>query len=257
MKSAMSVWASAAVVGVAPAPAMAVYTGLTAQLHTTVSIGGQDHSVFRIYANFDDPGDRLVAVFGSPSLGSMTLQSRNGSDTDFGNPFYNNPTGGGGITAPSEEQIAIDPDRRWDTFATIGLSTVDQSPVGDFTSLTPGFQGVVGTEYVVTNGAWYSLPTFDDDGDTGTPEVPPPQTLAGWTGDGDDALRVMLLQLTVVAGDNVRGTINIDYFPPLGTGGGTIVVHQPFQTFNTFIPAPSSVALLLVAAAGRSRRRAC
>jgi MYXO-CTERM domain-containing protein len=239
-----------------PSPVQAAYTGLTVQLQTVVTIDGSPYDVYRIYANFDDPNDRLVGAFGSPNVGFMTLQSRNASDTGPGSAFYRNVLGGN--TAPSEAQIGVDPNLRWHSFGTIGVSTSDQAaPFSDFTFLTPGFPPITGNSYTTNNAGWFAIPTFDDDGNSSTPQVPPPQTLAGWLGDGDPLLRVMLLQLTVAHGDNVRGTINIDIFPPLGQGPGQIVQHQPFQTFNSFAsPAPGALALLgLGALFGRPRRR--
>lgn len=237
----------------AASPAQAAYTGLSVQLHTSVTIGGQGYDVYRVYANFSDPGDRLVGVFGSPSLGATTIQTRNAGDTALGNVLYNTP---GGVTAPSQSAIDASPERQWDTFATIGLSIVDQSPYGDFTFVTPGFVGIAGNNYTITNGGWFSIPTFDHDNNPSTPQIPPPQTLAGWTGDGDLPLRVMLMQLTVQAGENVRGTINIDIYPPMGGGGGQTVVHQPFQTFNSYTaPGPSVLALLGAAGFVRRGRR--
>jgi len=251
----LTTWIGAVTASAAFAPsAWAVYTGISAHLHTTVPIGGQSYDVYRLYANFDDPGDRLVAVFGSPMLGPMTLQTRNSNDTALGSAFYNSPLDR--ITAPSAAVIGLDPNEQWDTFVTIGVSVTDQSPYGDMTYLTPGFTGISGTSTTYTNGGWYTVPTFDHDTNPSTPDIPPPQTLAGWTGDGDSALRVLIMQLTVRAGENIRGTINIDLFPPMGQGGGFPVIHQPFQTFNTYVaPGPSVLALLAVACVRGQRRR--
>ena len=234
--------------------ASADFQNVSIEQHTTVSIGGSDYDVFRVYANFSDPNDRLVAIFGSPTLGSLTIESRNSDDTGVGGAVYNAP--GMGNLAPTEDQIATNPDREWDTFGTIGLSVWEQSPYGNMAAITPQFPNLEGTTYTMSNGAWYIVPTFDHDNNAGTPQIPPPQTQAGWTGDGDVALRVLALQLTVPAGGNVRGIINIDWFPPPGQGQGEAVVHQPFQTFNSFtVPGPGSLTLLGLAALLRRRRR--
>src|SRR5262245_38356197 len=69
------------------APAVADYNGLTIQKHITVDVNGSMYDVWRLYANFTDPGDRLVTGFGRPTMGAITLQTRNFNDTAFGNPF--------------------------------------------------------------------------------------------------------------------------------------------------------------------------
>jgi hypothetical protein len=225
-------------------PIWATYQGLSIEQHTTTMIGGNPYDVYRVYANFSDANDRLVVGFGSPSMGAMTVQTRNEDDSDFGDALFNTP---GGVTAPSQLEIDANPAAQWDTFASIGVSIADQAPDGDLTSLTPGFGQIQGNNWSQNNAAWYVLPTIDHDNNPGTPEVPPPQTLASFAGDGNAALRVLMLQLTVVSGQNVRGTLNLGWFPPLGGGGGQIVIDEPFETFNSFtIPGPGAIALLVI-----------
>src|SRR5205814_1735678 len=78
--------------------ASASYLGLsvTSQEQT---VGGVSRNVFRVYANFSDPNDYLVEVFGSPALGNLVIHSRNLSDTGPGSNFVN--VAGAGDTAPS------------------------------------------------------------------------------------------------------------------------------------------------------------
>ena len=251
MRTIARVLAVSAAVAVSPS-VRAAYTGLTIELHTSVVIGGENYNVYRLYANFSDPGDRLVIGFGSPTYGTMTVQSRNSNDTDFGNPFFNVP---GHTTAPWQDDIDANPDLEWDTFVTIGTPKGNLPFDGDHTLLTPGFTPISGTNWSINNAGWFLTPTYDDDGNPNTPEVPPEQSVAGWTGDGDLLNRVMMMQLTVKAGDNVRGTLNLDWFPPVGQG--EIVVNPSVQTFNSFIPGPSALGLLgIVALVARVRRRA-
>jgi hypothetical protein len=232
--------------------ALAVYTGLTIENHATVSIGSESYNVWRLYANFSDPGDRLVVGFGSPTYGTMTVQSRNFNDSDFGSPFFNIP---GGTTAPSQATIDANPDAEWDTFVTIGTPIAELPFDGDHTSLTPGFTPITGTNWSINNAGWYLTPTYDHDSNAGTPPIPPEQSVASWAGDGDLANRVLMMQVTVKADENVRGTLNLSWFPPIGQG--EIVTNQAVQTFNSFIPGPSALGLLgVVALAGRWRRRA-
>src|SRR5262245_35937657 len=69
--------------------ANAVYLGMSVQKYTVVNIGGINHDVWRVYVNFSNPGDQLIAVAGSPNLGPLTIESRNGTDTGPGSAFYN------------------------------------------------------------------------------------------------------------------------------------------------------------------------
>ena len=231
--------------------AQAAYTGLSAELHTTVTIDGVARSVYRVYANFTDSGDRLYSVYGSPTIGAMTIQSYD-QFGGAGSAFYDVA---GNNKAPTQSQINAIPSIQWDTFVTIGVSVADQAPFGDETTFTPGFVGITGNSYSNSNGGWYLTPTIDHDNNPGTPEIVSPQSEAGFAGDGDLANRVMLLQLTVNAGDHVAGTVNLVAFNNTALAGGTIgsqIIAQ--QSFNT-IPGAGALALLGVAGAFGSRRR--
>jgi hypothetical protein len=199
------------------APAFADYDGLTIEMHTSVDVNGSMYDVWRLYANFTNPGDRLVTGFGSPTLGAITLQTRNSNDTDFGNPFLR---------------------------------------VGDMTMLTPCFVPIEGVNWSQSNQAWFIFPTFDHDSNPNTPHEPPVQTVAGWQGDGDALNRVLMAQLTVQSGENVRGTINLAWFHAIG-GGGQFELQESVQTFNSFIvPGPSVLAALgMMTLMARGRRR--
>lgn len=232
------------------------YTGLSVALHDTVQINGNPFSVYRVYANFTDPGDRLVyGGSADPQTAPCLIESRNGDDSAPGGDFYN--WGGPAThTSPSSAVVAVVPEAQWDTFVTIGVSLSDQSPYGDQTWLTPGFPGIAGNTADLNNAAWFTTPTFDHDNNPATPEIAPPQSVAGWTGDGDDELRVLMIQLTVPQGDNVRGIMSLAYFPPIGGGGGQSVINIPFQSFNSFtIPAPSALSLLALGTLGLLGRR--
>jgi hypothetical protein len=220
-----------------------VYTGLSIDHHASVVIGGSDYDVYRVYANFSDPAIAWSSASEARHTAPMTVQARNFNDSDFGNPFFNVP---GHTTAPSQFDISGNPDVEWDTFVTIGTPIADLPFDGDHTLLTPGFTPISGTNWSINNAGWYLTPTYDHDSNPGTPEIPPEQSVAGWTGDGDLQNRVMMMQLTVNAGDNVRGTLNLSWFPPIGQG--EIVTQQTVQTFNSFIPGPSALGLLGVVA---------
>ena len=68
----------------------AAYTGLSVSLHNTVTIDGNSYSVFRVYANFTDPGDRLVyGGSANPQTDPCVIESRNSDDSAPGGPFWN------------------------------------------------------------------------------------------------------------------------------------------------------------------------
>lgn len=228
--------------------AHAVYTGLSVERHAEVSFNGQDWWVYRVYANFTDPADRLIEGYGSPTQGSAVIESRNSTDTGPGGNFFNTP---GGTLAPTQDIINNNPLAQWDSFFTIGVSIADQGDPFDMTLVTPQFTPLSGNSLTITNGAWYVVPTWDHDNNPGTDPIAPPQTIAGYAGDGDLQNRVMMLQLTVAAGENVRGTMNVITFQPYP--GGSNPFHLG-QTFNS-IPGPAALALVAIAAAFRNRRR--
>jgi hypothetical protein len=158
------------------------------------------------------------------------------------------------VTAPSQELVDLNPAYEWDTFVTIGTPLSNLPPGVDQTSLSPGFVPITGNNWVQNDVAWFAVPTFDHDNDPSTPEVPPPQTMAGWQGDGDSANRVLMLQLTVNAGENVRGTVNLLWFQPIEFGG--FEVNQPIETFNSFqVPGAGVLGLVTAALMMAPRRR--
>jgi MYXO-CTERM domain-containing protein len=230
--------------------AQASYNGLSVELHTSVTIDGTARSVYRVYANFTHADDALHAVYGSPTVGALTVQSLNADGSGPGSNFFNLPLGGN--TPPSLEEIGINPNVEWDTFATIGVSIADQAPYGDQLILSPSFPTIAGFNYTSTNAAWLLAPTIDHDNDADTPAIASPQSLAGFAGDNDLLPRVLLAQLTVNAGDNVAGMMNLVVFESDGAGGGTSVILEQ-QSF-TSVPAPAALALLGLAGL-RSRRR--
>ncbi len=99
------------------------------------------YHTWRIYAHFNNPGDRLVSVFGSPSS-PATITSTTGG-------FYQDPLGGN--TAPDGDLFALFPTLQWDTFCTIGLARDDDG--ADQTLTTPSFPALPVSGH--TNMAWY------------------------------------------------------------------------------------------------------
>jgi MYXO-CTERM domain-containing protein len=232
----------------------AAYLGVGYQTQVQ-TVGGVARQVYRLYAVFDNPEDYLTSGAGSQILGPMTIQSRNALDTGAGSNFFN-PGGTGANTAPSSPASP----NYWGTYVTIGISDVTQAlptPQGsplDQTSLSPGFPNfIAGNQIVASDAAWFTA-------------GPQEQGRAGhWSQgaflnfhpDGDGPLAgygVQLMQLTVNANHNVKGTLAVGVVEAGSIAGG---VSIPNQVFSSVVPAPGALALLgLAGLVGARRRRA-
>jgi uncharacterized protein (TIGR03382 family) len=140
-----------------------------------VDNGYTDLVTYRFYAEFSgEPGDGVVAVFGSQSQGPLTWQSASG--------VFVNASILDSLTAPQDNT----PDtweNQWDTYVTIGVTDA----AGDQTQLTPGFDAEVGSlagNFWTQNAAYFITP----DQEQGLP-------------DADN--RVLIGQLTLNAGDTL------------------------------------------------------
>ena len=107
---------------------------------------------------------------------------------------------------------------------------------------TPG--GLTGNSINLSNGGGVATTPTTSAG------APNPIALAGFTGDGDSQLRVLLMQLVVPIGQFVGGSIGITFNVGGLAGATTTLQNQPFG-----IPAPASLALLGAAGLFMSRRR--
>jgi hypothetical protein len=171
------------------------FLGVTYQQHTIVNTPAGLRKVYRMYALFTNPGDRLVLWGSAPNTPATTIRAI-ACSTMSGTNFYNPPNGS---TAPVQELIDALPHSQWDSFVTIGVSIADQGsgikPFGpDVTSLSAGFPPFVpGHTWTSNNAAVYVQA-----GGAGTE-----QALAGYAGDGDPELRVLMAQLTVVPEDGL------------------------------------------------------
>ena len=105
--------------------------------------------VWRIYAEFNNPGDRLLSVFGNSSS-PLTITSPN--------EFYQDPYGGN--TAPDADAVIKSPTALWDTFCTIGLA-IDAN-ANDQTITSPGFPPLPVINH--TNMYWLVPNIFADQG---------------------------------------------------------------------------------------------
>src|SRR5439155_5302766 len=109
-----------------------------------------------------------------------------------------------GGTGPNGTPIPPVPGAASDTFATLGVFNQDQAPGGvDATDMA--FTPNPPPTPFNTN----SLSSFDANNFGWVSAGPIEQARAGYPGDGDLLLRVLIMQLTVDSTSNVRGTVVI------------------------------------------------
>jgi hypothetical protein len=227
--------------------AHADYLGLGCRLHTTVTINGTARSVWRVYAIFDNPDDYFGSMAGSELLHPLIIQSMT-SNGQLGSPFVN-PVGGAN-KAPTADAIAANPDAQWDTFCTVGVPVSDEE---DNTILSPGFTAEFGGQFITGNStsaiaAWLT-PGPKEQARAGGPNAVNGDFFnAGSTING---MGVLAAQLTVNAGEGVRGTVIVGVSLDNGLAGGFSI---PNQTFDA-IPAPATIGLFALVAAFAPRRR--
>jgi hypothetical protein len=234
--------------------ASAGFTGLS----VVSSLGAPEGRItYRVYADFSDPEDYLVIVFGN-SASHMQIQSRNSDDSGVGGNFYNPantnlaPTAlqvFGGVDDQTNP-IAPVPYAAFETFCTIGVADSGQAVDGDdLASLAPNspvwLPFITGTSLDSDAAGWFGGPYE--------------QGRAGYLGDGDPLLRVLIMQLTVTSTSNVRGTISVGGVNNTPLAGGSSFLYSG-QTFNS-VPAPGTLALLglagMIGLVGSRRRRSC
>jgi MYXO-CTERM domain-containing protein len=219
----MNLNASAIIVGLGlAASANAAYTGLAIETYVGAEWVAQGYTgltTYRLYAEFDDPTDVLIAVNGS-SLGAMEMHSDSGT-------FFNDTSILSGGLKPGPGGIPGFFSVAWDSWFALDYDT----PGGGAMQLSPGFATEVGGlagDFSTTNAAWFVTPADAPQGEA-------------------DGGRVLIAQLTVGAGEDVWGTINLQDGDAVGYLG---------EEFTT-VPAPGALALLgLAGLAGGRRRRA-
>jgi uncharacterized protein (TIGR03382 family) len=247
----LSVLAGLAGAAVLTGSANAVYTGLTVvSVNTTAELQPDSNpgvitniTRHRVYATFSSPNDRLLVWGGGGAnfVVPMVVQNTDALGIGLGSGFLNHENGG---NLPSNT-LAIS---NSDTFYTLAVTRPAQIPFPTDGGLqSQGLPDPTGTTITVTNGAMTTAPTVTTAG------VINPITVASFQGDLDTPNRILLLQLVVAQGQNVRGTMGviINNNAPLA-GGDTILTGQ---TFSSVIPAPGAMALLGLAGLVGSRRR--
>jgi MYXO-CTERM domain-containing protein len=233
--------------------ANAGYTGLSVVKTDVNGTPGGNISVYRVYANFSSANDQLFAWgWLVNQAGQVGIESRNSTDTGAGSNFRN--YGGNGDLPPSAYGVGQNPNLAYDSFFSINANRTDQITAanGGPIVVSPGAPGLgtaspdsgINSLTVASTGGAYSIaPTLPN----GTPAA---LSFAGFAGDGDPENRILLMQLTVSQGDNVRGTIFVTVNNALA--GATQDIGG--QTFNS-VPAPGALALLGLAGLVGSRRR--
>jgi hypothetical protein len=193
--------------------AHAGFNGMQVTFHGTVDTALGPRDVYRVYANFTAGGDQLSGWGGTPSHPAM-IQTRACTNV-LGNNFFN-PGGIGGNTAPYLADVEFNPDLEWGTFATIGVTFADQGSgsktTPDTTTLSPLFPTfITGNQLNLSNGAVF-VPGSDS-----------AQARADYAGDGDPALRVLMMQLAVLPGDGVSVKVGTLNWLPEGSSFGQTV----------------------------------
>lgn len=218
-------------------------------------------NTYRVYANFTSATDRVEAIFGDSLAGMTATFNAHGSVYNF----EGTPTSPVVFDAPTHNNAALnsDPQRAFDTWATIGQSVVTPPTGGGFAGNTTGFapetvedgpdaDALSATDHfrnsvwVMTDNAWFV---------TGFP--PQANALAG----GPSGFRVLVFQVTVL-GESVAGAP----ITPSGqwgvqwsnsAAGPTGIKAFGENTRFGDIPAPGALALLgLAGVVGGRRRRA-
>jgi hypothetical protein len=192
-----------------------------------------------VWAFFTHGDDALFVWGGGGGLGPAVINNLNVIGSAPGTGFLNN-TVGGDLPPSSSAQISNS-----DTYFTIGVTLQNQIPSGEGISLLliPGTpNGLTGNSINLSDGGGVVTTPTTSGG------APNPITLASFTGDGDTALRVLLMQLVVPLGETVAGSVGLTFKP---AGGQTTTLQN--QHFG--VPAPAGIALLGAAGLLMNRRR--
>ncbi|MCH8153274.1 MAG: hypothetical protein IH830_12990 [Planctomycetes bacterium] len=202
--------------------------------------------VWRVYAHFNDPNDRMTSIGVALDGTAMTVENvllDRTPGTGLYEALFGGAGDGGGPIANTAAGWGFNPTGlTFDTFLTIGnvagyTPVIDnkQDPPAPFIfgwapSPNPDW-GDIPPNWVIDNGAIFT-----------TPSAP-----YGAPVDG----RVLVGQFNVADGEHIQGFANIQWGVVGGGGGGFVT-----QVFFTSIPTPGALALLgLAGLAGVRRRR--
>ncbi len=207
--------------------ANATFTGLSTESRPNAF--GID--VISLYANFDQLGDQLIAIAGTP-LSPLNLSVMQGT-------FFQHALGSD--RAPLDTVVATFPSLAFDTFVTVGVELLDVNGNGtgqpqDLTFMTPFWPGFGPSSLTTMSEGWF-VPPFSPQADPFNP--------AFVAGDG----RTLIAQLATTDGVGFEGTVFVQFM-----SGGLPGATQ--SSFTHVIPTPGTLALLGIAGlCGRRRRR--
>jgi hypothetical protein len=204
------------------ASASAAFTGLSTETRTN-DFG---LTVVSLYADFDQVGDQLNAVAGTP-LSPLTISVIDGT-------FYQHAFGTD--RAPFVGIVSSFPSLAYDTFVTIGVEML--GPLGqpeDLSFTTPLWQGFGTDTLSTTSEGWMVLPGSAQ-GDPFNPDFA--------AGDG----RTLIGQLATGDGLGFEGSMLVHY----NSNG---VPLASYASFTHVVPTPGTLALLGVSGLIVARRR--
>ena len=205
---------------------------------------GQLRDVYRVYAHFNDPNDRMtaigVAIDGTPMTVENVLADGVTPGIGLYEALFGGAGDGGGPAADNTTGWQLNPKGlTHDTYMTIG-NAAGYTPVIDPKTGAPYIFGWVlnpppdwgvGTSWVIDNLAFVTIP-------------PAPYGMPDGNG------RVLVAQFNVADGEHIQGFANI-VWGNVGLAGGGFVT----EVFFTSIPAPGTLALLALAGLAGVRRR--
>ena len=200
--------------------------------------------VWRVYAHFNDPNDRMTAIGVGLDGTPMTVENVMADGVTPGTGLYEALFGGagdgGGPAADNSIAWQLNPTGlTHDTYMTIG-NAAGYTPVIDPKTgdpyifgwvLNPPPDWGVGTRWVIDSNSFVTIPSAP----YGEPDA-----------DG----RVLVAQFNVADGEHIQGFANIQW-GNVGLAGGGFVT----EVFFTSIPAPGTLALLALAGLAGFRRR--
>ena len=167
------------------------FTELTYELVGYNTVGTME--TYRVYANFTDPTDQLVAVFG---YDEYPLQA------DVTTGFYQNELGGATPALVNPALFDAFPDLQYDSWITVGGedNTADINQVGiDFTDFEAGNNLVINN---VTGGSVFIYPDLEP---TAYPDAEGRVLIGQFTTDGEVEL-LMNIQYRTAIGGNPQAT---------------------------------------------------
>ncbi|MCH2199947.1 MAG: hypothetical protein MK081_14300 [Flavobacteriales bacterium] len=201
-----------------PAPS---FSGLSYETVAT-GVAGGTYNTYRVYANFTNPFDQLVAVYGQDATPLSITSS--GS-------FYQDAAGGAYSTDINAALYGSFPDLVYDSWVTIGAEDQAGNNLQDLGLDASGFEA--GNDFIVNSaagGAWY---VFPDDQPSAFPDALGRVLIAQLTTDGIVDMTVNL-QYRAQDGTNPQEeALNIVFPPNLpGCTDPTACNYDPSATID-------------------------